>query len=423
MVDQPSGCSRRHARLDRQCGGRTVAHRRSAHRLRRCGGRGPFRPRHTRRRGRCGRAADATSGTGVIDVDLVVAVVHDVARSLGEPGDLPVLLDPRLEDAEIASEVVAAASYHAVLPLLWHAMDRQTEVPAALRTTARDEFLTLVARALRLRHLVDVADSALTGAGVAYAIYKGPAVARHYPAAELRAFADVDLLLARSDLDRADAALRDAGLRGGWAGVPTDYGETTYSLGAQGTLDVHWHVMREPKVRAAFALDISGMLDRAERAPLGDGQVCVLDPVDELITVATHACFDGAYRLGWFVDVARLLTADEFSSAELRRRAARSHTGLPVQVILDRARLALGIEIPPPMARGAWRQTLRVLSVSRPVQRSFRQAGRGGLAYRATRRTSAHSFAAAGRLAITEGLRPLLSDPEHRWRMVRKRRL
>jgi hypothetical protein len=359
----------------------------------------------------------------LIDTELVVRVVHGAARTLGSPTALPVLTDERLNDTETADEVVAAAGYHAILPLLWHAIENTPDVPAALRSTTHDEYLRLVARALRLRHLVEVVDEALTAAKIPYAIYKGPALARYYPGAEQRAFGDVDLLINRLDVDRADMALREAGLSGGWSGVESNYGETSYLHGGHGALDVHWHVMREPRIRAAFNIDSAEMLARTRRVRFGDHEMSVLDPVDELIATATHACFDGAYRLGWFVDVSRVLADGDLDWNEARARARRTHTNLPVQVIIDRTRRALEVDTPQPMARGLWRGALATLSAVRPVERTFRQAGRGGLAFRSTRASSTRSFVALGGLIFTEGVRPLIANPQHRWRLARKRRI
>lgn len=362
--------------------------------------------------------------TSLETADLVASVSLAVARTLGDPLDVPALRDPRLAGQAVAEEVVTASAYHGILPMLWDASVRVDGVPEALRETARHFYLPLVARDLRLVNLLWTVDTALTGAGVPYAVYKGPAVARLSPRPALRMFSDLDVLISRSDVDRADAALRSADLTGGWHAVPDGYAETMYSQGPSGVVDVHWHVMREAQVRSAFSLDTASMLARARRVPLYDGSAVVLDDVDLLIAVATHACFDGAYRLGWLVDVAQILRAPSFSIEELRRRCAQTKASLPVQVVLDRAVRAL--EVPAaalPLDSGTWRKMLSRLSAARPVERTFRQAGRGGLVFRATRATSGRSAAALGRLVISEALVPLVHDRAHRWRTVRDQRI
>jgi hypothetical protein len=267
-------------------------------------------------------------------------------------------------------------------------------------------------------------DASLTGAGVAYAVYKGPAVARHYPRPALRMFGDLDVLISRDDVQRADEALLGAGLTGGWTATPSEYAEAMYVLGSSGTLDMHWHVMREAAVRSAFDISTAAMVGRATRLPLYEGDAFVLDDYDLLIAVATHACFDGAYRLGWLVDVAQVLRAPGLSVDELRARCDVTRTGLPVQIVIDRAVRALGVPgVSPALARGPWRTVMSRLSAARPAERSFRQAGRGGLVFRATRAGSARSAAALVRLTVAEGLVPLARDRGHRWRTRQAERL
>jgi hypothetical protein len=324
----------------------------------------------------------------------------------------------------VAEEIVPAAEFLGVLRWGGVAAPGPVGVPAARRAAAHGSYLALVARDLRIANLVATVDTALTGAEVSYAVYKGPAVARHYPRPALRMFGDLDVLISRADLQRADDALRAAGLQGGWIDTPSAYAETMYVLGSSGTLDMHWHVMREAPVRSAFAVDTSAMLSRAVRLPLYEGDAFVLDDYDLLIAVATHACFDGAYRLGWLVDVAQLLRVPGLSMDELRARCAATRTALPVQVVIDRTVRALGVPgVAPPLARGAWRAAMSRLSAARPVERTFRQAGRGGLVFRATRSGSARSAAALVRLGFAEGLVPLARDRGHRWRTRRTERL
>jgi hypothetical protein len=356
-----------------------------------------------------------------VAAQLSASVVRAVARTLGDAVAVPELADERLADPDVAAEVAAAAGYHAVVPLLWAAIERGG-APDPLRAAVHDAYLPLVARALRLQHLLAVVDAALSAASLPYAVYKGPATARHYPAPEQRSYGDIDLLVRRRDLVQVDEALRGAGFGGGWTAVPDDYAESGYYLAGFGSLDLHWHVMREAAVRAAYRLDTTAMINRSRRVDCGDGTAPALDAVDELISVATHACFDGAYRLGWFVDVAQLLRSPELDYAELGARCAATGTGLPVQVVLDRAARALGGPNRPPLARGPWRRALAAVSAARPVERTFRQAGRGGLVFRATRPTSARSLLALGGLAYREALHPLLTDSNHRWRIGRKRR-
>lgn len=355
---------------------------------------------------------------------LAVSVVWEVARSLGADVALPELTDPRLGDPAVAAEVVAAANYHAVLPLLWAAARRVDATPA-LQEAAHRDYLPLVARGLRLGRLMEVVVRDLTAAGIDFAVYKGPALAHcYYPRPALRAFGDLDVLVDRADLAGVDAVLRGAGLSGsGWPRSAPGYGETEYVSPGLGVVDLHWHVMREPLVRRGFAVDTAAMLARAESMDVGGLAVPVLDPPDLLLAVATHACFDGAYRLGWLVDVARMLRSDRLDWDEVGRRCLETGTSLPVQLVLERTRQELGVlPLGPRLARCAWTRFVGAVSEARPAHRSFRQAGRAGVVFRATRSSTVPSVVALGGLLVHEVAVPLLTDPQHRWRRPRGQR-
>jgi len=282
---------------------------------------------------------------------------------------------------------------------------------------------------LRLETLLRAAVIALTDAGIASAVFKGPALAHcYYENPAQRTYVDIDLLISVENLIEANQALRSAGLK------PIDnrldkavrsgYGEVTYHGPNNTTLDLHWHPMREPAVRRSFNWPTSDLLKRTTTAEVADIELSILDPEDMLIAVATHACYDGAYRLGWFVDVARIEQSDQLRWDVLAQRCRSAGVGLPVQVVLDRGRRALGYHPDGswPLARGTWRGVTAALSAARPVEQTFGQAGRGGVVFRATRRTTVGSLGALAGLVVAEVAQPVLTDPEHRWRRSRPER-
>ena len=62
------------------------------------------------------------------------------------------------------------------------------------------------------------------------------------------------------------------------------------------------------------------------------------DAVDTTLHVALHACFAGADRLGWLVDLDRVVRAMTPDCDELVRRAETWSAGLPVGLAALRAR-------------------------------------------------------------------------------------
>ncbi len=357
------------------------------------------------------------------DPERVTSVVRAVARTLGENVTVNELDDDRLGEPDIAVEVVKAADYHAILPLLFKAT-AASACPPRLRDHARANYLPLVARGLRLEHLLHTAATVLAAADLPYTVFKGPSLAwRYYPVPDDRIYTDVDLLVNRHHLDAADAALKGAGLSDITQPSLPGCAERQYHLDGYGSIDLHWNVIREPSVRNSFALDTATMLTRAKTTEIAGLNCPTLDDCDQLIAVATHACFDGAYRLGWLVDLALLLGSPSLDWELARRRCMETQTSLPVQILLDRTKRSLDCELPgPPLTRAAWRDLMAAVSAMRPAEATFRQAGRGGLLFRSTRRSTLGSLAQLAPTLALEGVLPLLRDPGHRWRRVRAQR-
>jgi len=328
---------------------------------------------------------------------------------------------------QVVRDTVDAAIYHRIVPLLAEALARAQRQQLLFDEVMR-AYREETSHVLRLETLLERAVNALSEAEVSVAAFKGPALAHcYYEKPSQRTYVDIDLLVSIEDLDTANEALTTVGL------LPTTvdwrqtaqsgYGEVTY-LGPDHTmLDLHWHPMREPAIRRAFTWTTEDLLGRAAMASVAGVEVRVLDPEDMLIAVASHACYDGAYRLGWLVDVARIEQSGQVRWDVLAERGASTGMGLPVQVIRDRARHVLGYRNEAsPLARGTWRSMTAALTAVRPVEQTFGQAMRGGILYRSTRRTSMASMAAFTTLMRDEVATPFLTNPDHRWRRRHRQR-
>ena len=329
---------------------------------------------------------------------------------------------------QVIRNTVDAAIYHRIVPQLAEALAQQP-AEAPLLVEVMGVYRSQTSHVLRLESLLIQTVDALSQAGVALAAFKGPAVAhRYYDTPAQRTYVDLDLLVSRRDMGQADEALKSAGLHptsAQWQKeVDSGYGEVTY-LGPDHTmLDLHWHPMREPSVRRTFDWKTADLLGRATTSRVAGLDLPVLDPEDMLIAVATHACYDGAYRLGWLLDVARIERSGLIRWDVLAQRCGSTGLGLPVQVVLDRARRTLGYSPheSQPYGRAAWRALIATLGTIRPVQHTFGQAGRGGVVFRSTRRTSGASIAALATLLLEEVAKPYLLDPDHRWKRPRLQR-
>jgi hypothetical protein len=151
--------------------------------------------------------------------------------------------------------------------------------------------------------------SAFEGAGVRPVLFKGLALACHYPARAARETGDVDLLVAAGDLPRAEEVLQATGYEhwgGGGrlsAGYPLTYGRFTQGEDEE-TVDLHpgWH---EVTVDAAGHEVVVG----DEREPVESGEVggtrwATLPPAVELYLTAAHAVLHSHRTLSLYLDLA-----------------------------------------------------------------------------------------------------------------------
>jgi hypothetical protein len=329
----------------------------------------------------------------------------------------------------IVRDTVDAAAYHRIVPQLVGMLGQSSGDGPLLEETMR-VYRSQTSNVLRLEALLVRAVAALSEAGIAVAAFKGPALAHsYYDVPSQRTYDDIDLLIPENAMRRADEALKSAGLQPTNADWPEDeairsgYGEVTY-LGPNYTmLDLHTHPIREPAIRRAFSWTTADLLGRTTVTHVAGIEIPVLDPEDMLIAVATHACYDGAYRLGWLLDIARIEQSGRVRWDVLAERCRATGIGLPVQVVVDRARRTLGYhEASSTLARGPWPRLTAGLGAVRPVEQTFGQALRGGVIFRSTRQTAGRSLAALATLVLDEVAKPLLTDPNHRWKGRRRQR-
>ncbi len=190
----------------------------------------------------------------------------------------------------------------------------------------------------------------IKGTALAYALYNDPAIRKR---------GDSDVLVRRSQLDAARAALREAGL------VPHgDYhfGQETWrqqrGKGFIHYVDLHWEVTGPPSLR--HLLDVEECFERAVALPRLAPSARMIEPVHALLRGAinqalhgVHGYFEGGEklfeesRLIWHYD-AHLL-ARSFGNADWERLVdLATSRGLAPMVasLLSGARASCGTEIP-----------------------------------------------------------------------------
>jgi hypothetical protein len=194
---------------------------------------------------------------------------------------------------------------HLVLAHVGGARAQDSNVRAALWADLRSAAIADLLREAELQRLLgllaaaDVKTLLLKGAGLAYTVYEAP---------HMRPHGDVDILIARTDLEAADRTL----VRGGWIRAVEQSRErvTTqrhYVLGGTPAiaehLDLHWKVA-VPHI-FGDALGFEELASRAVPIPVLGPDARTLSSVDALLLACLHrvAHHEDAIDLLWLWDI------------------------------------------------------------------------------------------------------------------------
>jgi Uncharacterised nucleotidyltransferase len=250
----------------------------------------------------------------------------------------------------VSRELADAALYHGVAGHLLAAFERPVAAPEALV----DAYTRAALRSALLRRTLPAIVSALEAAGASPVLLKGPTVAdRFYPDASLRTFADLDLLVPRSVLPVAVAALTGIGFaareefRPGFAEA---FGHDVHLVGPreQGRVDVelHWRIGDDP---VAQALDHARLAGRGAELDVGGTRVRVPAAADLLLVLAVHLLSDRAKRLIWVQDL--VLVSEAVSDDDWNPLFA-GDLGWVLHRALDYAAALLAYDRPRPLPPG-----------------------------------------------------------------------
>jgi hypothetical protein len=256
----------------------------------------------------------------------------------------------RLTAAAPIAALPAVAALHRVSGTVLRGLDGVDGVPCDVR-----EQLAAVRRQASLHHLLVVGalgqiTRSFDEAGLSWVVMKGPVVAaRFYPDVGDRTYADLDLLVDRRDFPPAIGILEELGYEHAihnWALAETMLAGQVGMKSPMLDLDLHWHLHYSSEDRRPFAIDPEAMIDRARRVVVSGLTAPTLDPVDTVLTLGFHAARSGGHRLVWLKDIERAVAVDEPDLDELVRRCRTYRCGPPVGIMLARARVFLGAEVP-----------------------------------------------------------------------------
>lgn len=277
------------------------------------------------------------------------------------------------------TRVLDRARVHGVLGMVYHhlAQHEQGDIPSdvrrAMEAFSRRTQITNLKALQELRRLADL----FADADVPLLTFKGPLLAQqYYGNVAFRKFGDIDVLVDRSHLDRAQALLEANGYQIARSLTKSEiecrhdnqlgleFVHRTSSL----VVELHWALLNRT---FSFRLEPSDVWARARTVSLGATEVQALAPADLLLYLCAHGTKHHWSRLLCVCDVAQVL---------------RVHPGLVDEALIDRARqtgglrvLLLGLRLlerwlgraVPAPARDALQHDSRILPLVRDIEEQW----------------------------------------------------
>jgi hypothetical protein len=243
------------------------------------------------------------------------------------------------------SAVVALADKHGLTPLLYQRL-KQNDAQASVLPDAweriRQVYVASSVRSMCLQRELWTVLQRLRNSGVAVIVLKGAYLAEVvYGDVALRPMCDVDLLVRKADLGRAQAALLDMG------GEHQQFEDIESRCRRNPHLpqvhirdlavEVHWTIVSP---LGPVRVDSAGLWDRARPATIAGVDVLALCPEDLLLHLCLHAAYTDTLGAGLrpFCDIAETIHCfrDEIDWVQVAERArewdATRHVGLTLHL-------------------------------------------------------------------------------------------
>jgi hypothetical protein len=259
-------------------------------------------------------------------------------------------------------EVIRESVKQGIAPLFYRRVrDARLSVVIPSRATDRLREFTIgsAVRSLRLYHELAEILGGLGSERIPVIVLKGAYLAECvYGDKGLRPMTDVDLMVRRCDLSRAEAKLFEMGC----TQRPQPYIEWDYSACAHlhplitpgGTVvELHWTIESPTE---PFAIDIDGLWRRARPATIAGVDVLVLSPEDLLLHLCLHTAFHHQLALGlrgcWDILETIRRCGQDIDWEQVRRRTREWGVEKYVHLMLGLARDLLGAPVPAPVLAG-----------------------------------------------------------------------
>ena len=260
-----------------------------------------------------------------------------------------------LSDADW-NNVIQRSARLAITPLLYNRVKADapaTVIPPGAVAILREISVGWAVTSLRLHHDLTRVLSALRRDGIPVIVLKGAYLgAVVYGDIALRPMSDIDLMVRRGDLPKAQALLCDMGYsKRDQPHVDVDY-EAHHHVHPLTRPDgvpveLHWTITRPT---APFKIDLDGLWERARPALIGGVEALVLSVEDLLLHLCLHAAFDHQFFLGfracWDIRQTIQHHDSEIDWEQLLHRARQWGVSKYVYLTLHLAQDLLGAAVP-----------------------------------------------------------------------------
>ncbi len=263
--------------------------------------------------------------------------------------DDPVRFKQLCSEVEDWDQVLNSALHHGVESLLHHyLMELGFKLPPAIEERVHRWQTIKDLWQAHSQSTLDEALRALDSAFIPAVALKGPALGeRVYPDPRMRYSADLDLLVASDDLERAAAALKGIGY-----GAKESYSRFLRKY--------HYHIILSrscpPVIELHFRLSdgfgveiaAEGFISRAGTYRTTRGTVAnVLSPEDEMLFLSIHAAGHRFIRLSWLCDIKLLLRKyPDLDWTTLVARANSLHLLAALLFTCETLHTRLGVKVP-----------------------------------------------------------------------------
>lgn len=245
------------------------------------------------------------------------------------------------------NEFVAKCIRHGLSGLAQHELRRGGIVldpePAA---TLKRNAMSIAVTGIRVKKLLFQALEVLARHGIVPVLLKGYGLAsRCYPDPLYRPMTDVDLLVGIEQMERAEAALLEIGLKKNAAleEFQLRHHHHLNFYGTLGAVELHFRAI------SGFGGGIEGepLLSRAIESDLEGHRIRYLRPEDELAYLATHATQHLFKGVGWLYDLKLFIQRyPDLDWAAVIESARESAVQTPAYFALRTAHRAMGAEVP-----------------------------------------------------------------------------